>query len=219
MIVGLNTEIAHKGRTFHIQTEDRGGSPLLIETVIYEKGKVVASRKTRITERLTEEETLRLMRRQHQKVISEIVSGRFLFNHQEKFKEEPLSQATTSLDDLIINYLSLKMDVAGVNLRLLSLTLGENGEKLYLKVATTKRITGEPLSNIWLCFKLIRGEKRPEEVAFGLTDEQGIYEVQIPLPGGTSDISAIIIEADGREGRDRIIQPFLSEDNEKKQKP
>jgi hypothetical protein len=44
MIFGRNSNLKHGDVTFHIQTEDRGASHALIDTVVYYQGRVVHRR-------------------------------------------------------------------------------------------------------------------------------------------------------------------------------
>ena len=46
MLTGYNTDIKHKGTIFHIQTEDGGeGNPVIV-SLIYQGGRILASKKT-----------------------------------------------------------------------------------------------------------------------------------------------------------------------------
>ncbi|MCD6452639.1 MAG: hypothetical protein J7L64_09815 [Acidobacteria bacterium] len=216
MTMGLNTEVTHKGKTFHIQTEERGEAPLLIETLIYEKGRIVASRRTYINKELSKEERLTLMRRQHRTVVSEIASGKLRFDHQEKLEEKRPLSPTGSLDDLIINHLSSALNVEGLNLKLLSFSQGEIENEIFLKVATTRGITEKPLMGIRVSFKLIREGHPPIEIVSALTNEEGTCEVRVPLPCGKIEDYALLIEAEGKEGSDRLIQPLTGEENEER---
>ena len=47
MIVGFNTDIKHRGRVYHAQTEDKGKDNPLIETLVYTKGQILDTREKR----------------------------------------------------------------------------------------------------------------------------------------------------------------------------
>ena len=46
MITGFNTDVEYNGRIYHVQTEDRGSSNPVIESLVYAGGEVLASVRT-----------------------------------------------------------------------------------------------------------------------------------------------------------------------------
>ena len=44
LITGFNTDVKYKGVVYHVQTEDKGVSNPLIETLIYKGGEILGSR-------------------------------------------------------------------------------------------------------------------------------------------------------------------------------
>lgn len=81
MITGYNTDVRHADVAFHVQTEDKGTSNPLIESLVYVGGQVVTARRSSYSELLengsAEAEVVRLMERQHRTMIAAIKSGRF----------------------------------------------------------------------------------------------------------------------------------------------
>ena len=80
MVTGLNSEIEHNGKIFHIQTEDGGLRNPIILTRIFCGGILISSRKTSYVY-LLDREDLRgvveqLMKEQHQEMIQEIYGGK-----------------------------------------------------------------------------------------------------------------------------------------------
>ena len=45
MITGFNTDVKYRGTVYHVQTEDKGQQNPLIETLVYKKGEILASRR------------------------------------------------------------------------------------------------------------------------------------------------------------------------------
>lgn len=73
-LVGYNTNVRHKGKTYHIQTEDSGRHrPHVITHIFADGGRIVASRKTDYSNHLNEEnleEIVRnLMKAQHKEMV------------------------------------------------------------------------------------------------------------------------------------------------------
>ena len=54
MIVGFNTDIKHRGRVFHCQTEDKGKDNPLVETLVYTGGQIHDAHQTRYEDLLAE---------------------------------------------------------------------------------------------------------------------------------------------------------------------
>ncbi len=46
MITGHNTDVEYKGQVYHVQTEDKGLNNPIIESLIYQKGKILGSKQT-----------------------------------------------------------------------------------------------------------------------------------------------------------------------------
>jgi hypothetical protein len=81
MLTGFNTDVNHEGKTFHVQTEDKGESNPVIETLIYEGGQILASRRQDYAEQagsgMSRETLVALMERQHQAVVRDIRLGKY----------------------------------------------------------------------------------------------------------------------------------------------
>lgn len=84
MLVGFNTNISYKNKTFHVQTEDGGpGNPVVI-TLLYYQGAILASKKTGYSEVLNDPDryakVAKLMKIQHKGVIRELLAGKYTEN-------------------------------------------------------------------------------------------------------------------------------------------
>lgn len=81
MLIGKNSNIVHKGRVYHIQTEDSGKSRPHIITLLYEGGNIISSRKTGyadIVHSENMEDTVKaLMEEQHSRMITALKAGAF----------------------------------------------------------------------------------------------------------------------------------------------
>lgn len=95
MLVGFNTNISYKNKTFHVQTEDGGpGNPVVV-TLLYYQGAILASKKTGYSEVLNDPDcytkVAKLMKVQHKGVIRELLAGKYTENigiEQDKKAEE-----------------------------------------------------------------------------------------------------------------------------------
>ena len=81
MLTGFNTDVNHEGKTFHVQTEDKGEANPVIETLIYEGGQILASRRQDYAEKAgdgtSRDRLISLMERQHQAVVRDIRLGKY----------------------------------------------------------------------------------------------------------------------------------------------
>jgi hypothetical protein len=79
MIPGFNHNIKHKGRVYHIQTEDSGPKNPHIITHLFVGGNILASKKTEYTDILGApdyEKTVRsMMEEQHKQMLRNLVNG------------------------------------------------------------------------------------------------------------------------------------------------
>jgi len=112
MITGFNTDVNYKGTIFHVQTEDKGKSNPIIESLIYKGGEILGSRRLPYSEMMEngydEKTIVRLMEDQHKTMIEEVRNGKFDSSADLLGDEAVLSDQ--SLDQVILNYLVEKKD-------------------------------------------------------------------------------------------------------------
>lgn len=105
MITGFNTDVKYRGVTYHVQTEDKGATNPLIETLVYKGGEILASRRlpySDVVKGPEDEATInRLMEDQHKGMISEIKRGRFDLDDQTQIED-------LSLDEIVLAYLAAR---------------------------------------------------------------------------------------------------------------
>jgi len=82
VITGFNTDVKHRNRVFHIQTEDKGDANPCVESLVYVGGEILATKRTSYAEviKLTgrdDNAVQDLMEQQHRTMIAAIQRGRF----------------------------------------------------------------------------------------------------------------------------------------------
>jgi hypothetical protein len=81
VITGFNTDVKHKNRVFHIQTEDKGDANPCVESLVYVGGEILATKRTSYAEVVQagrdEHAVQDLMDQQHRTMIAAIQRGRF----------------------------------------------------------------------------------------------------------------------------------------------
>ena len=80
MITGFNTDIEHGGKTYHVQTEDKGlGHPILL-SLVYVGGEILASKRTPyddlVAEGFDEKALAERLQRQHKLICAALRAGR-----------------------------------------------------------------------------------------------------------------------------------------------
>ncbi|MBI3932235.1 MAG: hypothetical protein HY317_02370 [Acidobacteria bacterium] len=106
MITGFNTDVKYRGVVYHVQTEDKGTTNPLIETLVYKGGEILASRRLPYTDLVKspeDEATItKLMEDQHKGMIMEIKRGRFDPGGERTVMED------LSLDEIVLAYLAAR---------------------------------------------------------------------------------------------------------------
>jgi hypothetical protein len=86
MLLGFNNDIPYDGKTYHVQTEDKGLKNPVITSQIYLKGKVVASKRVSYANIVgdpdCQKKIKKLMARQHIKMIKNLLEGRYKGEHK-----------------------------------------------------------------------------------------------------------------------------------------
>ncbi len=90
MLVGYNTNIPYKDKTYHVQTEDNGKNNPVIVTLLYSQGAILASKKTSYADIISEPDYERkvreLMKAQHKVMIKELIAGKYTGDQKEQAK-------------------------------------------------------------------------------------------------------------------------------------
>lgn len=124
MIPGFNHNIKHKGKIYHIQTEDSGIETPHIITLLYVGGTILARQKTSYADIIKvdnlEDVVRELMEEQHKAMLKKLVSGAFndpssvppppkappLTKEEEKKKFGDDVISDKGLDEVILDFLS-----------------------------------------------------------------------------------------------------------------
>jgi hypothetical protein len=77
----LNTEVVHNGKSYHVQTQDKGIDAHYVESLIYKSGRLLSSRRTFYTAFLSspdlKERIMKIIDQQHNEVLKNINEGKF----------------------------------------------------------------------------------------------------------------------------------------------
>jgi hypothetical protein len=80
VITGFNTDIEYEGVTYHVQTEDKGLSTPIILSLVYDRGTILASKRSSyedlLAEGLDENILSERLNKQHRLICAAIIAGR-----------------------------------------------------------------------------------------------------------------------------------------------
>jgi len=106
MVVGFNTDVKYRGEVFHVQTEDKGADNPIIESLVYHRGEILLSRKLSYSKFVNSSDLVRKLRRmmkaQHDDLISELRKGKF--THLLSLDTQEIEEQT--LDEMVFEYLN-----------------------------------------------------------------------------------------------------------------
>jgi hypothetical protein len=122
MLVGYNTNISYKGKTYHIQTEDSGQSNPMIVTLLFSKGAILASRKTNYAQFIGDpdciEKVTKIMKTQHKGMIKELLAGRHTTEAGETGEEGESPEAGTAETENPAGYVDQTAEKIGTGIRI-----------------------------------------------------------------------------------------------------
>lgn len=178
MITGFNSDVSYKGLRFHVQTEDKGPKNPVIETLLYHKGMILASRKTPYEHIINNEDLemkiKKLMVKQHQEMIMDLKLGAFdelILGTEKEEKAEDKSFGEMFLKS-ISKFKRIHLDVEKFEF-----------VDIYLKIeANVKSAEMKPLENasVEVFLKLPDGKRM--FLAKELTDRSGRANISLPAP-------------------------------------
>jgi hypothetical protein len=124
MISGINTDIEHAGKTYHVQTEDGGAQNPVIVTHLFAGGAILSSQRVSYADAVKKgpnpEAVRELMKQQHQTMVKNLTSNHIAgvgapqqaqpWAEEPVVAQPPLPQGRRSLDDVIDEYLRDRRD-------------------------------------------------------------------------------------------------------------
>jgi hypothetical protein len=179
MITGFNTDVKHKNRVYHVQTEDKGMANPKIESLVYVGGEILDSFRTEYAQmsRLNEEKIAKMMETQHRRVIRSIKMGGY-----DTAPSSELVSSDQSLDEVIVHYLKNSPEIPGIHVGLEALEglLANSKGSLKLRVATSDETIAVDGAECHV--RLVGLEVTPLHLASGFTDHEGYLALDVILP-------------------------------------
>lgn len=186
MSSGFNTDVKVGDRVFHVQTEDRGPNHPIIDTVVYQNGRILHRRSSSYEQAAdsSPEGIRRSVEEQHRAVIEAIRSGTL---DAEFAAAEAVAQASRP---------------TGIQVQLLNPGSWLSAGKVSLELEVSRKADQKPLAGAQVVAVIegaLDGSSRS-----GTSDEQGHVHIHFPLPPlGKHDL-ALVIRAEADSWKDEI---------------
>lgn len=223
VLTGFNTDIQHAGTTYHVQTEDKGRSNPLVESLVYTSGEILYSRRTPyhdlVEQEVDREAIATLMERQHRSIVDAVSSGGLArltgkieiaadddttITHREE-EAAASSGEEPSLDQVILDYLESQRDQAHLILRAAIEHDFAYGEKAAISVSAVDSIGHSPQSGVKISV-LFKSTAEPRRLvlADGATGDDGCFSASADMPEFSGGTSAVVITAESDLGRSEM---------------
>ena len=229
MLTGFNTDIDFEGVTYHVQTEDRGSANPLIESLVYVKGEILATRRTEYSDLLeagAEMPSIQiLMERQHRNIVDAIRAGRI-----DLLTEPPVGGASDttvsrrspataklgvgridamklaekSLDEVIADWLAEQQREERVRLRVLG-----GGDLLFgapfsLQVFIQTTPGEAPVGGAHVAVRFLSTAMKPTKLAEGSSDDAGAVELKGTIPNLEKGQGLLVVSVQHARGNDEV---------------
>lgn len=229
MLTGFNTDIDHEGVTYHVQTEDRGGGNPLIESLVYVRGEILATRRTEyrnLVEAGADQGAIRaLMERQHKLIVDAIRIGRIDVLTEPLGGDEsdttvsrrsiasqvrlagPVEAARKSgrtLDEVIADWLSEQHRAERVRVQV------DGGDDLHfgapyrLRVVVRTSPGDVPVAHAQVVAKMLSTAMKPVKLAEAHSDKSGVVELDGMLPSVAKGTGLVVVTVQHPSGSDEI---------------
>ena len=189
MSSGFNTDVTVGEQVFHVQTEDRGPSHPIIDTAVYQNGRILHRRALNYTElaesvSFTSEDLRRRVEEQHRAVIDDLRSGAL---------DSEIASASTATQ---------ANRPSGIQLQLLNPGSWLSAGKVSLEVEVSRRADRQP--QVGASVEAFIEGALDDTRHSGTSDEQGRVRIQFSLPPlGKGDL-ALVIHAHAGSWKDEV---------------
>ena len=229
MLTGFNTDIDFDGVTYHVQTEDRGSANPLIESLVYVKGEILATRRTEYSDLLdagAEMPSIQiLMERQHRTIVDAIRAGRIdllteppvgrasdtTVSRRSPATAKPgvgpidaLKLAEKSLDEVIADWLAEQQHEERVRLRVLG---GDDlifGAPFSLQVYIQTTPGEAPVAGAHAAVRFLSTVMKPTKLAEGTSDDSGAVELKGTIPNLEKGQGLLVVSVQHARGNDEV---------------
>lgn len=223
MITGYNTEIKHRGRLFHVQTEDKGVGNPVIESLIYIGGEILDSVRSSYREKLSKDfdrtMVMKLMEEQHNNVLLTIRDGKYDPASADGASTGPVGEEfitkETTLDEVVLSLIAKQASgtppppLEKLQLELLHGIRPTPGGKISLELCARTDASGKAVVGAKITIRLVSRSEKPATLFSGTTDDDGLVAATVQIPDRKFDAGTLVIQASSDLGVDEIRRPLV----------
>jgi hypothetical protein len=229
VLTGYNTEVNFDGVVYHVQTEDRGAGNPLIESLVYVRGEILATRRTEYRELLeagADRSAIQLlMERQHRAIVEAIRVGRIDLITEPPIGSEgdttvtrrppgaPRAQSSAiesakrsqkSLDEVISDWLAEQQKDERVRLRVAGGDKLRFGQPFMLQAQVSVSPTEEALIGAQVSARFVASATKPTLLASGESNESGVVELAGSIPALERGQGLLVVSVQHSRGNDEV---------------
>jgi hypothetical protein len=204
--------VEYAGRVYHVQTEDKGASNPLIETLVYSRGAILDCRRSSYADLMKagpdEKGVIRFMDQQHSRMVREVRNGKYDPEGPKPFGYNLISSRT--LDEVVLEWLTSDSSGRGIHI---ALTRDDAFfEKSDARTEISISTGGDepvPLEGATISVRLLGAHSKPLKVFDGKTSAGGTIEAAFAIPdlGGTQ--GALIFQVRHGDRAAEMTRPVL----------
>lgn len=205
MITGHNTDIEYNGKTYHVQTEDKGKKNPVIESLVYMKGHILGAKRSSYADLLGrgggEKEIQERLEAQHKRVIMDVRGGKYAPEGPPPFGESLISKR--SLDEVVREWLKGLKGKERMEIIVQAPPALVLGQKATLEVFTRTQGSSKPVRSVGISIRISHPNEGDTELFHGETDKEGRVEARIDIPPLEVPNAALIVEATSEQGQEQ----------------
>lgn len=211
MITGHNTDVEYDGQVYHVQTEDKGRSNPVIETLIYSKGAIVEAVRSSYAEIVekgyAESEVISRIERQHTRWVREVRNGRFDPEGPKPFGYNLVTNR--SFDEVVLTTVMTLDSGPEICIELLNEVSFFEGTSVIVDLLV-KASGGMPMAEAEVRAGLVTQGAKPRTLFKGHTDEEGKATLVVDVPEGAGPEASVVIQIESGDSTAELSQPILS---------
>jgi hypothetical protein len=198
VITGYNTDVKHDGKTFHVQTEDKGAGNPIIETLVYiSGGRIIASKQYNyaslvVDGKAEERAVLELLESQHRRVMRWIAGGKFDEAGPPPFGATIISDR--SFDEVALDFLRALEGAEPIEIVLVDDYRAVAGTTGPIKILVRSEVSNGAIATAQVAITLNPPSGSPVRLLAGAAGPDGTMGGKIKIPvdasGGTLHMEA-----------------------------
>ena len=186
LITGYNTEVKRRGRSYHVQTEDKGAGNPVIETLVYvDGGQIIHSKQYKYDGLVKdgscdEKAVLELLESQHRRVMRWIAGGKFDEEGPPPFGSTIVSDR--SFDEVVLEFIQGQAASEPIEVVLAEEMRPSPGEEIGFRLLVRGTGSRKPCPHAKLSIMLNPRLGKMQPLAAGTAGADGILEGRLSIP-------------------------------------